>query len=85
MPYANNKGADQPVHPGSLVSVFVGHCLGSIRPLVAISENPRLFPASVAGQAGLSVTLSQTSEDWFSHRMAQLCCNPLGIFQIGVL
>ena len=38
MPYANNKGADQPVHPRSLISTFVVHCLGSIMPLVSIPE-----------------------------------------------
>ena len=27
MPYANNKGADQPAHPCSLISTFVVHCL----------------------------------------------------------
>ena len=35
---ANNKNADQPAHPRSLISVFVNRCLDSI-PLVAISEN----------------------------------------------
>ena len=25
--YANNKGADQPAHPHSLISTFVVHCL----------------------------------------------------------
>ena len=35
MPYANNKGADQPVHPHSLISAFVVRCLDSIIPLVA--------------------------------------------------
>ena len=29
MPYANNKGADQPAHPRSLISTFVVHCLDS--------------------------------------------------------
>ena len=29
MPYANNKGADQPVYPRSLISTFVVRCLGS--------------------------------------------------------
>ena len=28
--YANNKGADQPAHSGSLISAFVVHCLDSI-------------------------------------------------------
>ena len=27
MPYANNKGADQPAHPRSLISTFIVHCL----------------------------------------------------------
>ena len=36
--YANNKGADQPAHPRSLISTFVVHCLDSIIPLVSISE-----------------------------------------------
>ena len=30
MAYANNKGADQPVHPHSLISTFVVRCLDSI-------------------------------------------------------
>ena len=29
MPYANNKGADQPVHPHNLIA-FVVHCLNNI-------------------------------------------------------
>ena len=38
MPYANNKGADQPAHPRSLISAFVVRCLDSIISLVSISE-----------------------------------------------
>ena len=30
MPYANNKGADQPAHPCSLIITFVVRCLDSI-------------------------------------------------------
>ena len=30
MQYANNKGADQPAHPRSLISAFVVRCLDSI-------------------------------------------------------
>ena len=29
MPYANNKGADQPAHPHILISAFVVRCLNS--------------------------------------------------------
>ena len=41
MPYANNKGTDQPVHPHSLISAFVVCCLDSIIPLLAIAEISR--------------------------------------------
>ena len=42
MPYANNKGADQPAHSRSLISTFVVRCLDSVMPLVSISEISRL-------------------------------------------
>ena len=41
MPYANNKGADQPEHPRSLISAFVVRCLDSIIHLLAIAEISR--------------------------------------------
>ena len=55
LPYANNKGADQPAHLRSLISAFVVHCLNSIIPLVSISKISSLCLASVATQAGLSL------------------------------
>ena len=42
MLYANNKGADQPAHPFSLISVFVVRCLDSIISLDSIAEISRL-------------------------------------------
>ena len=44
MPYKNNKGvgADQPVHPRSLISTFIVCCLDSIIPVVAMYEISRL-------------------------------------------
>ena len=42
MPYANNKGADQPAHPRSLISAFVVRCLDSIISLDSIAEISRL-------------------------------------------
>ena len=42
MSYANNKGADQPEHPRSLISAFVVHCLDSIISLDSIVEISRL-------------------------------------------
>ena len=35
MTYVNNKGADQPAHPHSLISTFVVHCLDSMRCILA--------------------------------------------------
>ena len=72
MPYANNEGADQPAHPHSLISAFIVHCLDSIIPLVSKSEISSLYLASVAAQAGLSLTLVANPEDRFSHDEAQM-------------
>ena len=58
MSYANNKGADQPAHPHSLISAFVVHCLDSIVSPDSIAEISRLWLAPVAAQAGLSLTRS---------------------------
>ena len=41
MPYANNKGADQPAHPRSLISAFVVRSSDSIISLVSRSEISR--------------------------------------------
>ena len=41
MPYVNNKGADQPAHPHSLISTFVVPCLDSIIPILAKSKVSR--------------------------------------------
>ena len=42
MPYANNKGADQPAHPRSLISTFVVRCLDSRICILVISNVSRL-------------------------------------------
>ena len=67
MPYANNKGADQPAHPRNLISTFVFHCLDtcSIISLVSITEISSLQLVSVAEQAGLSLTWLQTPKTCF--------------------
>ena len=64
MTYVNNKGADQPAHPRSLISAFVVRCLDSIIPRVSISEISRLCLASVAAQAGLSPAQAGLSLTW---------------------
>ena len=72
MPYANNKGADQPVHPRSLISAFVVRCLDSIIPILAASRISRLYLVPVVEQASLSLTWSQIPEDTFSRDVAHI-------------
>ena len=72
MSYANNKGADQPAHPRSLISTFVVRCLDSVMSLVSVTKISSLMLASVAEQVGLSLTWSETPKDTFFHDKAQL-------------
>ena len=65
LPYANNKGADQPAHPRSLISAFVVRYLDRVIPLLAIYEISRLWLISVSEQAGLSLIWSQTPKTGF--------------------
>ena len=67
MPYTNNKGADQPVHPRSLINTFIVRCLDSMICILAISKVSRFYLASLAEQAGLNLTWSQISIDTFSY------------------
>ena len=59
MPWLNNKGADQSAHLHSLGSTFVIHYQDGIIATVTVSKIPRLLLASLAEQAGLSLTWSQ--------------------------
>ena len=67
MSYANNKGADQPVHLRRLISAFVVLCLDSVLSLVSVTKISSLMLASIAESASLSLTWSETPEDTFSH------------------
>ena len=70
MSYANNKGADQPAHPHSLISAFVVCCLDTLISLDSIAEISRLYLASVAAQASLCLAWSETPEDTFCRVVA---------------
>ena len=48
MTYVNNKGADQPAHPCSLINAFVVRCLDCMIALVSISETSSLYLTSVS-------------------------------------
>ena len=65
MSHANNKGADQPGHPRGLISAFVVRCLDSVMSLVSVTKISSLMLASVAEQASLILTWSQTPKDTF--------------------
>ena len=65
MPYGNNKYADQPVHPRSLISTFVVRCLNSMICILAISKVSRFYLAFVAEQAGLNLTWSKFPKTHF--------------------
>ena len=72
MSYANNKGTDQPAHLRSLISAFVVCCPDSVKSLVSVTKISSLMLASVAEQASLSLTWSETPEDTFSHGEAPI-------------
>ena len=65
MPYVNNRYADQPAHPRSLIRTFVVRYLDSIIPILAESKISSLQLVSVAKQAGLSLTWSETPKTGF--------------------
>ena len=56
----------------SLISAFIIRCLDSVMSLVSVPNGSSLMLASVAEQASLNLTLSETPEDTFSHDEAQL-------------
>ena len=64
IPYANNKGADQPVHLRSLISAFIVRCRDSIIPILAISKLSRL--------CSFESCLVPTLADRFSRDVAQI-------------
>ena len=72
MPYVNNKGADQPAQPHSLISIFIIQCLDSMICILAISNDSIFWLASVDEQAGLIVKWSKIPEYTFLHDVAQL-------------
>ena len=77
MSYTNNKGANQPSHPGSLITIFIVLCLDSMIGILAISKVSRFWLASVAEQAGLNLTCSKIPEDTFSHDVVQILKVPV--------
>ena len=70
MPYANNKGADQPARMRSLIRAFVVCCLYSIIPILAKSKKFKTL-ASLCSWAGwFESYLVANPEDRFSRDLA---------------
>ena len=76
---ANNKDADQPAHPRSLISTFVVRYLDSMICILALSKVSRFQLVSVAEQAGLNLTRSKIPEDTFSRDVAHIMCENLSV------
>ena len=75
MPYANNKCADQPAHPRSLIFTIVVSCLGSFiiyLQFLYLQFHHSSFLFSVAERAGSSLSWSHLPEDRFSRDVAQI-------------
>ena len=58
--FANNKGADQPAHPRSLISAFIICFLETTISKLATSESSIFQLVSVAEETGLSLPLLET-------------------------
>ena len=71
MPYANNKGTDQPAHPRSLISTFVVLCLNSMIRILAISKVSRHKLVSIYAGWFESLLVAKP-EDRFSRDIAQI-------------
>ena len=81
MPYATNKGADQPVHPRSLNSTFVVHCLNSTIDISSFYIRSFKPLANFCGCAGRIVSyLLANPEDRFSRDEAHVLGQEQGIF-----
>ena len=85
MSYVNNKDADQPAHPRSLISAFVVRCPDSVMSLISVTNISNLMLASVAEQASLSQTWSETPEDTFSYDEAQMYVSSYLIYYMVIL
>ena len=82
--YANNRGADQPAHPHSLISDFAVCFLDSIIPVFAKFKVSRL--ASLCSWAGWFLSyLVQSPKDGYSRDMAQLYFRPMIQKKLDVL
>ena len=69
--HVSDEGTDQPAHPRSLINAFVIRLFKSILSMLTTGEISILYLVSVAEQAVLVMTWSETPEDRFSHVVDQ--------------
>ena len=86
----NNKGANQPVHPGSLVCVCIVHCLDSIAPTVnlLLYRKFQLQLASVIERVGFLMTWLKTFLPYVNNKGADQPAHPrslIGTFVVRYL
>ena len=77
--FANNKGADQPAYPRSLISAFIIRLLESIISHLAISEFSNFYLVSVVEESGLSLGLSETPK---TTNQGFLASRPIHLFNV---
>ena len=70
IPYANNKGVNQPAHLHSLISTFVCSLDSVIIPVLSRSKISKFCLFSVGDQASFSLIWSQTPREKFSREVA---------------
>ena len=68
----NNKGADHPAHPRSLISSFIIRSSESIISMLTTSKFSIFQLVTVSVQTDFSLTLSETPKTGFSHDEAQV-------------
>ena len=67
------------------IRAFVVRCLDSVISLVSVTKISSLLLASVAEQANLSLTWSETPEDMFSHDEAHMYFLNFSLFFLYIL
>ena len=70
--FVNNKGADQPAHPRSLISTFVILLLECIISKLATCKISIFWLVCVAEETGLSLILSETPKTGFCRNLAHI-------------
>ena len=72
--HANNKGADQPAHPHSLIKAFFINLVSILTPSLETRYISIFYVVSLAEQICLSLTLSEILKTGFLAIRAHIVC-----------